>query len=60
MPDVSDAGRRRDVLEGAVAIVLEQHVTATHGRHVQIGVAIVVDIGKGRRDADLAGNRHAG
>ncbi len=44
----------------AVAVVLEQHVAASNGRDVEIGIAVVVDIGERRRDADLAGYAHTG
>ena len=44
----------------ALAIVLEQHVAAAHGRDVEIGIAVVVDVGEGRRHADLAVHRNAG
>ena len=47
--DVVQAGGGGDVAEAALAVVLEQHVAAAHGRDVEIGVAVVVDVGE---DAD--------
>ena len=41
------------------AVVLEEHVTAAHGRHVEIRVAVVVDVGKRRGHADAALDGHA-
>ena len=58
--DVVEAGCRGDVLEVALAVVLEQHVAAAHGGDVEIRVAVVVDVGERGRDADLAGDRDAG
>ena len=60
MADVAEAGRRGDVAEVAVAVVLEQHVAAAHGGDVEIRVAVVVDVGERGRHADLPGDRHAG
>ena len=60
MPDVVQSRRRGDVAEAALAVVLEQHVAAANRRDVQIGIAVVVDVGKRGRDADLARDRHAG
>ena len=55
MPDVVEARRpRRCRVNLPVAVVLEQHVAAAHGRHVEVGVAVVVDVGERGRDADLA------
>ena len=43
-----------------MAVVLEQHVAAADGRDVEVGVAVVVDVGKRRGHADLVRHRHAG
>ena len=43
-----------------LAVVLEEHVAAAGRGHVEVLVAVVVDIGEGGRDADLARDRHAG
>ena len=43
-----------------LAVVLEQHVAAADRRDVQVGVAVVVDVGKRGGDADLARHRDAG
>ena len=60
MAHVVEPGRRGDVAEPAAASVLEQEVSATNGGDVEIGIAIVVDVGKGRRDADSIGGPDAG
>src|SRR5690349_23243727 len=51
MAHVVDPGSLRDVLEMTAAVVLEQHVAAPNSRHEQILIAVVVDVGKRRRDA---------
>ena len=43
-----------------VSVVFEEHVAAAHGRDVEIGVAVVVDVGERGRHAHLVGHRHAG
>ena len=42
------------------AVVLEQDVAGAHRGDVEIGVAVVVDVGERGRDADLAGDGDAG
>ena len=60
MTDVAEPGRRGDVAEAAVAVVLEEHVAAADRRDIQVRVPVVVDVGKRSGHADLARNRHAG
>ena len=60
VPDVVQAGRRGNVAEASAAVVLEEDVSGAHGRDVEVRVAVVVDIGEGRRDADLAGHGDTG
>ena len=57
---VVEAGRHGNVFEVPLAVVLEEHVAAADRGHVEVLVAVVVDIGEGGRDVDLARNRHAG
>ena len=59
MPRVVQSRCGGHVLELALAIVLEQHVAAADGGDVEIGVAVVVDVGERRRHADLAVHRNA-
>ncbi len=60
MAGVVHARGRRDVAEAPAPVVLEQHVAGTNGRDIQIRVAVVVDIGERRRNADLAIDLYAG
>ena len=59
MPRVVQSRCGGHVLELPLAVVLEQHVAAAHGGDVEIGVAVVVDVGERRRHADLAVHRNA-
>ena len=52
VPDVPHARRRGDVAEPAAAHVLEQAVAVAHRRDEQIGIPVVVDVGKGAPDGD--------
>src|SRR5712692_4976838 len=52
MADVVEAGLLGDVLEMALAVILEEDVSAPHGRDVEVRVAVVVDVREGGRDAD--------
>ena len=40
------AGPLRRIPELALPVVLEQDVSPSNGRHVEIGIAIVVDVGE--------------
>ena len=58
--DVVEARRRGDVLEAAAAVVFEETVAASYGGDVKIRIAVIVDVGKRRRDAYLVRHRHTG
>ena len=60
VPGVAEARRRGDVTEAALAVVLEEHVAGPDRRDVQIRIAVVVDVGKRGRHADLARHRDTG
>ena len=60
MTDVAEARLLGRISESAVAVVDEQAVGASHGRHEEIGISVVVDVGERRADADLAGDPDAG
>jgi hypothetical protein len=53
-------GLGRDVGEGAIAVVAEEHVAAARARHVQVRLAVVVVVHPGRGHADAVAQRHAG
>ncbi len=59
MAGVPGAGGCRDVAEMSSPIVLEEHVAAADGRHVEVWVTVVIDVGKRRGRADAALDRHA-
>ena len=59
MTGVAEPGGRGDVAEPPLAVVLEQYVAAAHGRHVEVRVAVIVDVGERGGDADLSRQRHA-
>ena len=60
MARVADAGGGRDVAERPGAQVFEEMVPVPHGRHEEIGIAVVVDIGKRAPDGDLVRHRYTG
>ncbi len=60
MAHVREAGGRGDVAEAPVPIILEHHIATANRGHVQVGVAIVVDVRERRGHADLARHRDSG
>ena len=51
-----DSGALRDVAKHAVAIILQQNITAPHGGDKKVGIAVIVNIREGRGNRDPVAN----
>ena len=59
MTDVAEARLLGRIGESAAAVVDEQAVATSDGRHEEVGISVVVDVGERRADADLAWDPNA-